>query len=263
MEKRFPVIVERIDRNGSKHIVDHNCPKCGGTGYIPGYEFIDGARCWKCNATGQFTHRYIIRTPEYERELAAKRNARARKKNLAERPAFLEKNGFNEDGITYVVVGNTYEIKDTLKAMGAKFNEFIKWHLPFDPEGYTTVEMSVEECFDEEEETGLLRWKSADDLAELIEKKAPEIPVPETNYIGNVGDKITLELTQVACFTFLSKFGICFINKFRDAEGNVVIWKTNRRVANDGEKVTIKGIIKEHNEYNSEKQTILTRCKTL
>ena len=262
MEKRFPVIVEKIDRNGSKHIVDHNCPKCGGLGYIPGYEYIDGARCWKCNATGQFTHKYIIRTPEYERELAARRLARARRKNLAERPAFLERNGFNEDGITYVVVGNTYEIKDALKAMGAKFNEFIKWHLPFDPEDYTTVEMSVEECF-YEEETGALCWKSVTELTELIEKKAPAIPVPETNYIGNVGDKITLELIQVACFTFESKFGICYINKFKDIEGNVVIWKTSRRVANDGEKVTLKGTVKEHNVFRAEKQTVLTRCKTL
>jgi hypothetical protein len=262
MEKRFPVIVEKIDRNGSKHIVDHNCPKCGGSGYIPGYEFIDGARCWKCNATGHFTRKYIIRTPEYERKLAARRIERARIKNLAERPAFLEENGFNEDGITYVVVGNTYEIKDVLKAMGAKFNEFIKWHLPFDPEGYTTVEMSVEECF-REEETGLLYWKSVDELTELVAKKAPAIPVPETNYIGNVGDKITLELTQVACFTFDSQFGICYINKFKDTEGNVVIWKTSRRVANDGENVTLKGTIKEHNEFRTEKQTILTRCKTL
>lgn len=262
MEKRFPVIVEKIDRNGSKHIVDHNCPKCGGSGYIPGYEYIDGARCWKCNATGHFTHKYIIRTPEYERKLAAKRIERARIKNLAERPAFLEKNGFNEDGITYVVVGDTYEIKDALKAMGAKFNEFIKWHLPFDPEGYTTVEMSVEECF-HEEATGLLIWKSVSDLTALIEKKAPAIPVPETNYIGNVGDKITLELTQVACFMFDSKYGISYINKFKDTDGNIVIWKTGRRVANDGEKVTLKGTIKEHNEFRTEKQTVLTRCKTL
>jgi hypothetical protein len=262
MEKRFPVIVEKIDRNGSKHIVDHNCPKCGGSGYIPGYEHVDGARCWKCNATGHFAHRYIIRTPEYERKLAARRIERARIKNLAERPAFLEENGFNEDGITYVVVGNTYEIKDALKAMGAKFNGLIKWHLPFDPEDYTTVEMSVEECF-HEEATGLLIWKSADDLTALIEKKAPAIPVPETNYIGNVGDKITLELTQVACFIFDSKYGISYINKFKDIEGNVIVWKTSRRVANDGEKVTLKGTIKEHNVFRTEKQTILTRCKTL
>lgn len=262
MEKRFPVIVEKIDRNGSKHIVDHNCPKCGGSGYIPIYGHVDGARCWKCNATGRFAHKYIIRTPEYERKLAARRIERARIKNLAERPEFLKKNGFNEDGITYVVIGNTYEIKDVLKAMGAKFNEFIKWHLPFDPEGYTTVEMSVEECF-REEETGLLRWKSADELTALIEKKAPAIPVPETNYIGNVGDKVTLELTQVACFAFDTKFGISYVNKFKDADGNIVIWKTSYRVANDGEKVTLKGTIKEHNEFRTEKQTILTRCKTL
>lgn len=26
------------------------CWKCGGSGYLPGYEYVDGARCWGCNA---------------------------------------------------------------------------------------------------------------------------------------------------------------------------------------------------------------------
>lgn len=28
------------------------CGKCGGTGYLPGYEFIDAARCWGCETSG-------------------------------------------------------------------------------------------------------------------------------------------------------------------------------------------------------------------
>jgi len=28
------------------------CGKCGGTGYLPGYEHVDGARCWGCRASG-------------------------------------------------------------------------------------------------------------------------------------------------------------------------------------------------------------------
>jgi hypothetical protein len=30
------------------------CGKCGGHGYLAGYEFSDGARCWKCGARGYY-----------------------------------------------------------------------------------------------------------------------------------------------------------------------------------------------------------------
>ena len=260
MERRFPVVVEKIDKNGSKHIVDHNCPKCGGKGYIPGYEFIDGARCWKCNATGSFPHRYIERTAEYEKVLADKRNAKARKTNLAERPAFFERNGFNAEGITYVVAGNTFDIKDELKALGAKFNNYIKWHLPYRPDGYTVVEMNYQECFFENEVAGL-HWN--DNVGALLEKKMPVIERPQLSYIGTVGDKVTLELTQVSCFVFDSNFGISCINVFKDDNGNKIVWKTSYRVADDGKQVTLKGTIKEHNLFREEKQTILIRCKVI
>ena len=40
---------------------------------------------------------------------------------------YFEKNGFNEDGYTYCVVGeDTYSIKDHLKEMGGKYNPTLK-----------------------------------------------------------------------------------------------------------------------------------------
>lgn len=260
MTKRFPVIVEKIDKNGSKHILDCNCPKCGGTGYIPGYEYIDGARCWKCDATGNYPHRYIERTNEYERVLAERRMAKERAKNLARRSEFLEKNGFDTNGVTHVVVGKAFDKKDELKALGAKFNPYIKWHLPFKPEGFVTVEMNVQECFNESG-TAQLMWN--ENAWELVEKKAPVVERPQLNYVGTIGEKVTLELTQVSCFTFESQFGTSYINVFKDSDGNKLVWKTGCRVANDGASVTLKGTIKEHNEFREEKQTVLTRCRAL
>lgn len=68
----------RVDRNGTKYYVDYRCPKCGGTGYINGYEHIDGARCWKCNATGYYETKFKEYTPEYAQKLADHSDTEAR-----------------------------------------------------------------------------------------------------------------------------------------------------------------------------------------
>ena len=61
----------------------------------------------------------------------------------------------------------------------------------------------------------------------------------------------------------------------KDAEGNTFTWKTTNGLgidvkknehitwesAEEGQTVVLKGTVKEHNEYNGEKQTVLTRCK--
>ena len=257
MAKRFPVYIEKVDKNGSKHWVDENCPKCGGTGYIPGYEFIDGARCWKCNATGRYTHRWVERTEEYANVLAEKRNQRYIKKNLAERIAFLEKQGFSPDGKTYVVIGDTFKIKDELKAKGAKFNYMLGWHFGAKQDDYEQIELTMDECF-EENNIKALNWR--DGLKQFVESKLPKIQTT-SQYIGNVGDKIEVKLTQVGRAYFESQFGTSYINMFEDENGNKVIWKTGMQVAEIGKQVTLVGKIKSHSEYKGEKQTNLTRCK--
>ena len=41
---------------------------------------------------------------------------------------WLLQNGFDENGNTYCIVGNTYVIKDYLKEQGCKFSPLLKWH---------------------------------------------------------------------------------------------------------------------------------------
>lgn len=36
-------ILVKVDRNGTKHYQSKKCRKCGGKGYLFGYEHIDGA----------------------------------------------------------------------------------------------------------------------------------------------------------------------------------------------------------------------------
>lgn len=99
---------------------------------------------------------------------------------------------------------------------------------------------------------------------------------------GNAGDKIDEVVTYIKTAWFEVKsfrgFGTdtVYIHTFADADGNKLVWKTSNAnfkykyneqtrdfdvIINEGDKVQLRGTIKEHSEYKDEKQTSLTRCK--
>ena len=98
-----------------------------------------------------------------------------------------------------------------------------------------------------------------------------------SKHYGNVGDRVELTLTlkHSAHWEIQSYAGFgtetMYCHIFKDADGNTFTWKTAKGiyiptngdfdVANNGDTVVLKGTIKEHSEYNDEKQTVLTRCK--
>jgi hypothetical protein len=92
-----------------------------------------------------------------------------------------------------------------------------------------------------------------------------------SKYVGNIGDKVNIELRYINSFSWESEYGIQWLHKFIDSDGNTYTWKTNKildhchneeyKEVEKGETLKIKGTIKEHKEFNNEKQTVLTRCK--
>ena len=63
-----------------------------------------------------------------------------------------------------------------------------------------------------------------------------------------------------------------YIHTFKDEAGNKIVWKTTSTISywdedgnlayyEEGEKVRLRGTVKEHSEYKDEKQTVLTRCR--
>ena len=84
----------------------------------------------------------------------------------------------------------------------------------------------------------------------------------DSNYVGEVSEKIQTELTYMNSYSFDTEWGTSYIHKFLDQNGNIFVWKSSNSVrADQGEVVKIKGTIKDHSEYAGAKQTILTRCK--
>ena len=265
MTKRYgKPFIERVDKNGTEHWVDHNCPKCGGAGYIYGYEFVDNGRCWHCGGSGRRTHTWKVRTPEYSAKLAARRDEKTRKKNLAERESFLLKNGFNAEGVTYVVIGNTFDIKDDLKAAGAKYSAELGWHFTDKSECFPYVELTTEDCFWENEVAGLI-WNDFWDIKDLITSRIPK-DISTSVYLGEIGKKLTVNVTLKKSYEVYNNFASAYyttttyIHSFEDDDGNVIIWKTATFLEGD-DKFTLTGTVKEHSEYKGVKQTVLTRCK--
>lgn len=103
-----------------------------------------------------------------------------------------------------------------------------------------------------------------------LEKIAKEKVVNEIKatitYFGTVGEKIKgIEVTGRCVAGYETQFGYTYVYKFTDDENHVFVWKTGNCIDTDDNGTftgTINGTIKAHNEYNGEKQTVLTRCRT-
>ena len=122
------------------------------------------------------------------------------------------------------------------------------------------------------------RRQKEKEAAEAAEKARKAI----SQFVGKIGEKIdtTLTLKFSAHFEVPSFRGFgtdtMYVHNFVDDLGNVYVWKTSTSVymkikdmiggddflvAEKGDRVHLKGTIKDHTEYKDEKQTVLTRCR--
>lgn len=110
--------------------------------------------------------------------------------------------------------------------------------------------------------------KAKEDAERLAEEARINAQKSISQHIGEIGERIDLEATYDHSAWFETHIGwmteTMYIHTLRTAEGNVLIWKTSSNSLSNlekGDKVHIRGTVKEHSEYKDEKQTVLTRCK--
>ena len=101
--------------------------------------------------------------------------------------------------------------------------------------------------------------------AKAAEEKARKA---KSEHVGQVGGKIEADvvLEKKAWFDRPSFAGFgtekMFIYTFRDTAGNAIVWKTAKGIIYEqGDALHIAGTVKEHSEYQDEKQTVILRCK--
>lgn len=90
-----------------------------------------------------------------------------------------------------------------------------------------------------------------------------------SQWVGNEGDRIELHNLQVRLLTsWETMYGVTYLYKFIDEQGNTLTWKTGKWLGVTDEitpdlRISLKGTIKKHSEFNHELQTELTRCKMI
>lgn len=264
----------RIDRNGTKYWDEDECPKCAGTGYV--WSTVDGGRCWKCNASGIY-HRTIKEyTPEHEAKLAERRLAKYRKQAPEKNARFFERYGLDTEGTAWAVCGNTYSIKEELKAEGARFNYVYGWHFDHEVDKYVTAKVCIEQVA---QQNDIGEWWLTDEASarvEALKKAATPTPESTSHHVGKIKERLTLTLTLTGVYEYETHFTYYgetnYIYTMQDADGNVFVWKTGTAIGrnnDDGEWVPMEkgdtfvltGTVKEHSEYNGTPQTVLTRCR--
>lgn len=102
-------------------------------------------------------------------------------------------------------------------------------------------------------------------LVREAEKKAEQVAEQNSEYIGEIGDRITFDVASTKIVTsWETDYGMMWLVKFVSVEGNVFMWRASsiNNLPDDFELIKkITGTVKDHTEYNGIKQTFINRCK--
>lgn len=272
--KDFERIGEPFEKNGRLYTeVAQTCDRCGGTGvfrWTTGFGTQSGT-CFKCNGAGKISKEVRLYTEKQykaaktrkELEVEKRAAAAAERRIQARKKAFdrwLEFNGFNEDGETYLIFGNTYPIKDELKAAGCKFSKELKWHGP------AAVEVP-EDCYIER-----IQWSDVYDWNEATcEMKFSEEGENFLNgvfsknttgmFIGEIGERLrNMSAIFERMVPYSSSYGDANIYHF-NVDGAQLVWLTSvYKDLEEGETYNLSGTVKDHKVYGNVKTTYLNRC---
>ena len=180
---------------------------------------------------------------------------------------WLKVNGFSEDGVTFVVVGNSYKIKDALKDAGFKFSPLLRWHTYTNEFPLTDdcsyVKFNYNDIFVWNEEEGITFLK--ENTRDILDNTFNPPRESKSEHQGVIGDKIEnvlCELVHIGGYS--SAYGYKWIYTFRDERDNEYVWFTTiQQAIGTGMGCYLTGTVKEHSEYKGVKTTVLTRCKII
>lgn len=92
--------------------------------------------------------------------------------------------------------------------------------------------------------------------------KAHDAEKAASQFVGNVGDKLIISVASATCvYSSESIYGMQYLYKFVGTDNNVYMWSTSNWIEDTDRVASVKGSVKNHEEFRGVKQTILTRCK--
>jgi hypothetical protein len=146
-------------------------------------------------------------------------------------------------------------VKDAQARDRRAYRERIQWELDAPKrEEAAKAEAARQEAIRAEEE----RMAKAD-----LERKAI------SQHQGALGERLTVSGRVVMVrsfqkrhFVYSNQMVTQFVTKLRDAQGNVFVWFGSDQYE-EGTQITVKGTVKEHGQYDGEKQTTINRVKEI
>ena len=177
---------------------------------------------------------------------------------------WLEENGFSHLGETYVVMGNSYPIKDALKEAGFKFSPLLRWHASNTdfllPPNCHFHKINYNDIFTWDEDAGVTFMKEG--TRTFLDDLFNPPRVSKSEYQGEIGSSLALEGCEVIHISgYSGAYGYTWIYTFRDENENEYVWFTLvNKALSVGMHCHVNGTVKSYSEYKGVKTTILTRC---
>lgn len=168
--------------------------------------------------------------------------------------------GFDKGYVT-IFKGDTYSNLEYFQLSNARYCKMWGWYIvsteevPADlPIDVTPIQLKWEDVCDESGE-GLKNDTAIKEVVEsLIYDKS------ESEFIGEVGDRLDFTLTVNKIIPFENYFGHSNMYIFNDESGNEFVWTTSAKTLTLGKTYQVRGSIKEHKMYRNSAQNVLTRC---
>ena len=146
----------------------------------------------------------------------------------------------------------------------AEAREVIDWLTAMDPDAASDLERNCITLalsgYAKRSHIGMLAYMPVDHRRRIERQAQQEAAVALSEYVGEVGQRITLKAATVALLaSWDGYYGTTWLYKFVDERGNVFIWRSSRPfTAEDG--ATIRATVKEHSVRDGVKQIVVTRC---
>lgn len=230
-------------------VVRHMCGRCGGAGRAEQWRFT-GYTCYDCGGNGHLGDKLV---PLYTAEQIATLNERKAKADEKRRVKAEAKAAMQAE------------------AANARRNDFLLVHgaLIERAKPYMESDTFVADVVGRGLTRAELSDKQVAALIHALDKiEAREAARRGSNYIGEIGKRIEAEVTVERVHTFSRpSFNAHWVQEtvyivtMRDAYGNAVVSKSTAFSAEPGEVLVIRATVKDHSEYNGEKQTVVNRVK--
>lgn len=240
------------------------CGRCGGTGIFKTF-----GTCYKCNGTGYEIKEARLFTLEekkaYEETKTAEGEEFERRRLTAEQEAkrnWFERNNFDKDGNTFIVLGDSYSVKDKLKLFGFKYSNYIKWHCatPSEDWNFMIKQVNVEDFY--HWVPGVKAYLISEEGKDRLKRIYAEVP-SNGEWIGTTGERLSFKATLIGSRAFTGAWGAQTLYFFETENKDKLIWKTTSDIVFPKEQpFTIVATISKHTfDSTGSKVTYIQRVK--